>query len=282
MHRKLNILLLYFLLLIELLILYNSKIIINDIKKTSIIFIINIFPSLFPTMLLGNLLVKCNIKLIIPSFIKKIFNILFNFDDNMTTIFIMSMLCGAPSNAMFINDYLEKGLINEKTAKNMLKVTRFINPLFVISTVGITIFNSVKIGILILIILYISNFIKAFLLRKNFVSTSIKDTNINNINFINELKITIKETINTLLFIFGTITTFNILICLIKEIFNLNLFSTLIINSLLEMTIGIIILKDISIPLLPKILIAYLILSFSGLCIHMQINSIIKEKNKIN
>ena len=282
MHRKLNILLLYFLLLIELLILYNSKIIINDIKKTSIIFIINIFPSLFPTMLLGNLLVKCNIKLIIPSFIKKIFNILFNFDDNMTTIFIMSMLCGAPSNAMFINDYLEKGLINEKTAKNMLKVTRFINPLFVISAVGITIFNSVKIGILILIILYISNFIKAFLLRKNFVSTSIKDTNINNINFINELKITIKETINTLLFIFGTITTFNILICLIKEIFNLNLFSTLIINSLLEMTIGIIILKDISIPLLPKILIAYLILSFSGLCIHMQINSIIKEKNKIN
>ena len=278
MHRKLNILLLYFLLLIELLILYNSKIIINDIKKTSIIFIINIFPSLFPTMLLGNLLVKCNIKLIIPSFIKKIFNILFNFDDNMTTIFIMSMLCGSPSNAMFINDYLEKGLINEKTAKNMLKVTRFINPLFVISTVGITIFNSVKIGILILIILYISNFIKAFLLRKNFVSTSIKDTNINNINFINELKITIKETINTLLFIFGTITTFNILICLIKEIFNLNLFYTLIINSLLEMTSGIIILKDISIPLLPKILIAYLILSFSGLCIHLQISSIIKEK----
>ena len=278
MHRKLNILLLYFLLLIELLILYNSKIIINDIKKTSIIFIINIFPSLFPTMLLGNLLVKCNIKLIIPSFIKKIFNILFNFDDNMTTIFIMSMLCGSPSNAMFINDYLEKGLINEKTAKNMLKVTRFINPLFVISTVGITIFNSVKIGILILIILYISNFIKAFLLRKNFVSTSIKDTNINNINFINELKITIKETINTLLFIFSTIITFNVLISLIKEIFNLNLFYTLIINSLLEMTSGIIILKDISIPLLPKILIAYLILSFSGLCIHLQISSIIKEK----
>ena len=184
--------------------------------------------------------------------------------------------------AMFINDYLEKGLINEKTAKNMIKITRFINPLFVISTVGITIFNDIKIGFIILIMLYITNFIKAFILRKNFITTNIKDNNINNINFINELKITIKETINTLLFIFGTITTFNILICLIKEIFNLNLFYTLIINSLLEMTIGIIILKDISIPLLPKILIAYLILSFSGLCIHMQINSIIKEKNKIN
>ena len=278
MHRKLNILLLYFLLLIELLILYNSKIIINDIKKTSIIFIINIFPSLFPTMLLGNLLVKCNIKLIIPSFIKKIFNILFNFDDNMTTIFIMSMLCGAPSNAMFINDYLQKGLINEKTSKNMIKVTRFINPLFVISAVGITIFNDIKIGFIILIMIYITNFIKAFILRKNFITTNIKDNNINNINFINELKITIKETINTLLFIFSTIITFNVLISLIKEIFNLNLFYTLIINSLLEMTSGIIILKDISIPLLPKILIAYLILSFSGLCIHLQISSIIKEK----
>lgn len=278
MPRKLNILLLYFLLLIEVLILYNSKIIIYDIKKTSIIFIINIFPSLFPTMLLGNLLVKCNIKLIIPNFIKKIFNKLFNFDDNMTTIFIMSMLCGTPSNAMFINDYLEKGLINEKTSKYMLKVTRFINPLFVISTVGITIFNDIKIGFIILIMLYITSFIKTFILRKNFVSTSIKDNNIKNINFINELKITIKETINTLIFIFGIIITFNILISLIKEIFNLSLFSTLIINSLLEMTSGIIILKDISIPLLPKILIAYLILSFSGLCIHMQINSTIKEK----
>ena len=164
MHRKLNILLLYFLLLVEVLILYNSKIIINDIKKTSIIFITNIFPSLFPTMLLGNLLVKCNIKLIIPSFIKKIFNILFNFDDNMTTIFIMSMLCGAPSNAMFINDYLQKGLINEKKKKNMIKVTRFINPLFVISAVGITIFNDIKIGFIILIMIYITNFIKVFIL----------------------------------------------------------------------------------------------------------------------
>ena len=164
----------------------------------------------------------------------------------------------------------------------MIKVTRFINPLFVISTVGIIVFNDIKIGFIILIMLYITNFIKTFILRENFISTNTKDTNIHNINFINELKITINETINTLLFIFGIILTFNILISLTKEIFNLNLVPTLIINSLLEMTSGIILLKDIPTPLLYKILLAYLILSYSGLCIHMQISSIIKAKNKIN
>ena len=135
--RKKDIFLLYFLLTLELLILINSSLIIKSVKDSSFMFIIKIFPSLFPTMVIGNLLIKNNIELIIPKFIKKIFNKLFNFNDIETSIFIISIFTGTPSNAIYINEYLEKNLITKKEAEALLCTTHFINPLFVVAGVGI-------------------------------------------------------------------------------------------------------------------------------------------------
>ena len=61
MKRKKNIILIYILLSFELMILINSNQIINNVKESSLMFILKIFPSLFPTMVLGNLLIKNNV-----------------------------------------------------------------------------------------------------------------------------------------------------------------------------------------------------------------------------
>lgn len=171
-----NVILLYFLIFTEFIILINSNIVIKSVISSSSMFILKIFPSLFPTMVIGLCLIKNNISFIIPRFIKYAFNKLFNFDEHMTTIYIMSMICGTPSNAIFINDYVNKGLINEKSASNLLCCSHFINPLFVIGGVGLGVFNNAKIGVILLLLLYLSNFIKAFILRNSFQSVSKKAT----------------------------------------------------------------------------------------------------------
>lgn len=276
--RKKDIFLLYFLLTLELLILINSSLIIKSVKDSSFMFIIKIFPSLFPTMVIGNLLIKNNIELIIPKFIKKIFNKLFNFNDIETSIFIISIFTGTPSNAIYINEYLEKNLITKKEAEALLCTTHFINPLFVVAGVGIGVFNDVKIGFLLLVLAWISNLFKAFLNRNNFKEKRKMNITHSNKNFITTLSESIKTSINALLMIFGIVIMFNLLVALISNIFNLNLCTNAIINGLLEMTGGIMKLSSLDINIYIKIVLAYIFLNFGGLCIQMQTFSMFNNK----
>lgn len=277
MTSKKDILLIYFLLLIELLILINSDIVIKSVITSLNMFLTKIFPSLFPTMVMGLLLVKLGIYRIIT--FQNLFKRLFRFNEIDTSIFITSLFCGTPSNATFINNYLQKGIISENEALNLLCCTHFINPLFVIGGVGIYIFNSYKIGIIILLMLYLSNLIKAFLLRNNFnpylESNVIKEK----VNFKDIFVSIIKESMLNLLVILGIVILFNILIILIKEIFNLNNTLKVFINIILEMTSGILSIKTLNINIILKILLAYLSLSFGGLCIWFQTISMITNKN---
>ena len=278
MKNKKNIMLIYILLFIEILILINSNEIIKSVKSSSLMFILKIFPSLFPTMVLGNLLIKNNIYLIIPGFIKKIFNKLFNFNETLTGLFIITMFTGTPSNAIYINEYLNKNLITEKQAESLLCITHFINPLFVVGGVGIGVFNNVKIGFLLLSILWINNFIKAYINRKNFKNSCKKNNTINQENFIKSLTDSIKCSISSLLMIFGIVTTFNILVTLISNVFHFSILTNCIINGALEMTGGIIKLSNININIFIKFLLSYLFLNFGGICIHMQTLSMINNK----
>ena len=276
--RKKDIFLLYFLLTLELLILINSSLIIKSVKDSSFMFIIKIFQSLFPTMVIGNLLIKNNIELIIPKFIKKIFNKLFNFNDIETSIFIISIFTGTPSNAIYINEYLEKNLITKKEAEALLCTTHFINPLFVVAGVGIGVFNDVKIGFLLLFLIWISNLFKAFLNRNNFGKTNKGIIDFNEKSFITTLSEAIKISINALLMIFGIVIMLNLLVALITNIFNLNQFTNTIINGLLEMTGGIMKLSSLNINIYLKIVLAYIFLNFGGICIQMQTFSMFNNK----
>ena len=276
MTSKKDILLIYFLLSIELLILTNSDIVIKSVLTSFNMFLTKIFPSLFPTMVIGLLLVKLGIYKVIM--FKNIFKRLLRFNEIDTSIFITSIFCGTPSNAAFINNYLEKGLINENEALNLLCCTHFINPLFVIGGVGTYVFKSYKIGIIILLMLYLSNLIKAFLLRNNFnphlESNGIKEK----VNFNDIFVSIIKESMLNLLVILGIVILFNILIILIKEIFNLSNTLKVFINIILEMTSGILSIKALNINIILKILLAYFSLSFGGLCIWFQTISMITNK----
>ena len=290
-----KILLIYFLLSIELLILTNSDIVIKSVLTSLNMFLTKIFPSLFPTMVIGLLLVKLGIYKVI--IFKNLFKRLFRFneiDDKHTveafkTIVTNKLEISNADDKNIIDNSIKyhdnyvilvsaKGLINENEALNLLCCTHFINPLFVIGGVGTYVFKSYKIGIIILLMLYLSNLIKAFLLRNNFnpylESNVIKEK----VNFKDIFVSIIKESMLNLLVILGIVILFNILIILIKEIFNLSNTLKVFINIILEMTSGILSIKALNINIIFKILLAYFSLSFGGLCIWFQTISMITNK----
>ena len=278
MTTKKDIIILYLLITLEILILFKSKLIVKNVYDTSLLYISTIMPSLFPNMVLSNVIVKQDISKVIPNKIINLFNKIFNFNKNVTTLFIMSFFTGSPTNIININEYEEKGLINEKEAEYLSYITHSINPLFVIHAVGIGIFNDIKVGIILIFLQFISNITKAFIFKSKFNKKSKINTNANHNNIVNNFKNSINTSINSLLIIFGVIVMFNILITLITNIFNFNSIINTIISITLEITSGILKLKSLNINYVLKIIICYLTLNFGGICIHMQSLSISKNK----
>ena len=65
--------------------------------------------------------------------------------------FLMGLISGYPVGAKVISHFMEEGICTKEEAERMLAFTNNSGPLFIIGTVGITLFGNTQIGILLFI-----------------------------------------------------------------------------------------------------------------------------------
>ena len=263
----------FILLLVLCLIMINSSQIIECIHESFKICIYNLFPALFPFLIITNLLSKYGFIEECMKIGKRIMPKLFKINASGFYVLIMSVLSGSPSSAKYISQLLNKNYINENDAINLLRCAHFINPLFIIGTIGIGIFHNLKLGIIILISHYLGNLIIG--LNNNSLVPIEEKIEINDNNdFVKNLTSSIYDTIDTLLLIMGVITSVFIITTIFNNTFHLNP----IFNGLLEITNGIQQINKSSLSNIFKVVLITFFLSFGGLSIHMQVISIINNK----
>ena len=265
------------LILLVIIIITNSFEIIESIKFSFDLCINSLFPSFIPFMLLSNFLISYNF----TDELSNIFYFLmkkFKVNKNSSIIFIMSIFSGTPSNAIYINTLVSNELINIEDAKNCLNFCHFINPIFILNTIGYNFLGSKNIGLKILIAHFISAIIIGlFNKRKTNYFTNYKKRTNNKESFMNILKKSILNTSNNLLMILGTITFFIIVTTIIDNILNINN-NLKFIYGIIEMTQG---LKYLSLSNLNnnfKALISVFLISFGGISIHLQVFNILNNK----
>lgn len=259
----------------------NTEIILNAFFEGTIIWFKNIVPNTFLLFIITDILNNYHftkyISLIIGNFIQKVFKL----PKESSYTIVMSILSGFPSNSKLIKELLDDNQITINDANKLLTFTHFSNPLFVISTVGISFLNNKKIGIIILIVHYLTNFIVGLLFRNIYYEK--KDNNkiskTKSLSFIPLLKNSILNTVNTLFTIYGIIIFFFIITTIINYKFNLNPFHQMLINGLLEITNGLKKLSLLNINVIIKATISTFFISFGGLSIHMQVMSILENYN---
>ena len=244
----------------------NPNIIIDSVNASLDIFINNIFVSLFPFFLLADILINYNY----IYYLSKIFKFKYSY------IILMSMISGLPSNAKYISNLLDNNQISTHDAEILLSITFFPNPMFVIGTVGTIMMNNTKLGIILLINIYISNLI-LYIYYYNKLERKNITINTNQLAFPNLLKESILKNINTLLVILGTIVLFILLSNIIFNYIKLNPLIQSIIASLLEMTSGIKKISILSINTNLKFILISTSLMFSGLSIITQALSILSD-----
>lgn len=265
----------YFIIFILIFIFGNFFVI--DLKsiilESSNIWLYNLVPSMLPFYVISDLLINYGLIDILAFLFKKIINKLFNVSENASFVIFFSMFTGFPSSAKYLKNLLDLNYISIEDANKIIRFTHFSNPLFIINVIGNTIIGNKKIGFLILLSHYLSNFIIGFLYRKEqtqkITTKRVKNTK----SFGSILTTSFINSFDSLLIVLGSLITFKILTSIIFHYLGFNF----IISSLLEITQGLFALKNLTLNIELKALIAVAMISFGGFCIHTQVYSILSE-----
>ena len=259
----------------------NIKAVVNSIS----LFFEKVFPSLFPFFVATELLSHTNIIEILNKLLSPLMKPLFNVSGKGAFPFIMGILSGYPTGAKIISDFRKRNICTKVECERLLAYTNNSGPLFIIGTVGSSLFFNTEIGYLLFIthilgmisVGIIFRFYKASYYRQESI---VEEINISNFSSI--FTDAIFNSFKTLSMIFGFIIFFSILINILLTSGVLNLISsTWIIGSILsfiEITNGINYLSSIiSNNLSINIVLTSFFLGFGGLSVLMQVYSIISK-----
>lgn len=253
-----------------ILIFIKKDIMYYTIYNTVILWFKNIVPNLLPMFIITSLIIESNLIINISNIFGKLFNKIFKCSNYGIFIYFLSLFTGSPSNAKYINDLVNNNLISNTLSDKLLLFTSNYNTLLIYSLLSLYLNKSISIKIIIIII--ISNIIVGLIFRNiNYI-----DLKTNYIKRKINISKIIKDTIDTLLMILGTLIFFNIIINLLPI---KNMLLKNILNGFLEITTGLKGLEYLNISTNIKILLSTVYLSFGGLSIHTQIKSILPDTN---
>ena len=125
------------------------------VKNTVTIFLNSVLPSLFPFILFTNVLIHSDTISQVTSIFKKFSNII--------SVIIIGFLCGYPMGAKITYKYYLDGKISKKQAYFLMSFVNNCNPIFILSTIGICVFNNIYIGLILCISHYLSSLIIGFI-----------------------------------------------------------------------------------------------------------------------
>ncbi len=252
-----------FIIIILVLLFIKRPIIISNIINGIDLWKRSVFPSIFPIIIISDLILSSNLINIISNIFGPLFSKIFKLSKYSSYVFLMSLLSGSPTNAKYILDLLNNKAIDNKEAIKVLSMSLNYNPLLILS---ITTYLKYEDRLYLIIVNIISNLIIGLFNRNykcNINNNSIKSKKFNIVESIN-------NSINILLLILGSIITFITLSSIIP-------IKHPLISGILEITNGLNIINNIDYLYKYKMIFTSILMGFGGFSILIQIKSIFKD-----
>lgn len=273
------------------LILTNPQKYNNSVMQGLNLFIVSVLPGLFPFMFLSKLLTSLGAVKNISTKFSPVTRFLFNTHGISSYVFLMSIVSGYPIGAKLISDLYCSNIISQDDAKKMCSFCTTSGPIFIIASVGVAMFRSAKIGI----IIYVSHVLSSMLCGMIFAGKRKKNIENAPISTLampdNLLASTMTNTIESILLVGAYISIFFLFADILTSVgflgFATNLFDKIFsainingvsqgfVSGLLEVTRGCKILS--ASPNIYSVCFACFCISFSGLSIILQSMSFLKK-----
>ena len=230
---------------------------------------------------------------------------IFNVSGQGAFCFVMGLISGYPIGAKIVCDFRKNNICSKTECERLLSFTNNSGPLFILSTVGISMFGNTQIGVLLLLTHILASLTVGFIFRfyknNNFRESIINNQKkLNYVSFSNlgeVLNESILSSINTILSIGGFVVLFssiisimnstgilNSLTFLVSPIFNFfhidTSFISPFITGFLEITNGICQISNIKIKNISvNIIFTAFLLGFGGISVLLQVLSIISKSD---
>ena len=282
-----------------------SKTNLSAAKDGLVLWANSIVPVLFPFFVATELLSHTNLTYYLGKILNKLMKPVFNIRGEGSFAFIMGIISGYPIGAKIAANFRENNICSKEECERLLSFTNNSGPLFIIGTVGITMFGNSTIGFLLLITHLLASITVGIIFRfwkHNIKYSSLKTTtsinsnaNISLSNLGGIIGNSISNSINTILLIGGFVVLFSVIISIFQTSQLLNMlsncftplfdllnipaeFSNGILSGILELTNGLNIICNIPIKKLSiNIIIASFLLGLGGLSILLQVWSTIAK-----
>ncbi|MCB2292050.1 sporulation integral membrane protein YlbJ [Clostridium algoriphilum] len=252
-----------------------------------------IFPSLFPFLVVINIIINYNGIHIYSKLLGNIICRPLKLPKECNFALLVSILCGYPLGARYTCDLYEKNIINLNTCERLLNIASNASPLFIIGSIGTSMMFSSKIGYILLLSNILSCMFMGFIIpsknsifKMNFRSSNVSNKPIST-NIGKVLKSSIEDAMKNSLNIGGFIVVFSVITGMIKDnvIFHIVLnklalilgssgnFIEGILLGMLEMTNGCYLISSSNSNLYVKLPVLSFLIAFSGLSIISQVYS---------
>ncbi len=240
----------------------------------------NIVPSLFPFMTVSTMLVGSGVLNVFSKRFSGITNKI-GIQSSAFQAFIVGILSGFPVGAGMIEELYKKNEIEKSNVSYAAAICSFCSPIFMLSTVGLRFFGSIKIGIILMAVHYVSFLMTVLLIRnKNFVRNDVvKIVNTEtHISFGKLLALSVEKSAKSVINVGGYIVLFSVLIEIISKtgIFKNNIIGA-VVSSLLELSNGCAYAASACISNAIKFAFVCFAVSWGGLCVICQISGFISE-----
>jgi len=237
-----------------------------------------ILPTLLPFIILTGILLKLNFVLHITKFFHPVTGKLFHISPYGSYALFCGLLCGYPMGAKIISGLLKSNKITTKEGQYLLGICNNVSPVFFMNYVLFHTLNISKGTIIWIITLYAAIFTFAFFTKPKKCPASVPKGNstCNKLSF-EILDSCIMDGFETITRLGGYIILFAIIAKMATALIHTVTILTPFIIGIIELTNGIMVLKEASLPLEFSLPIAFFLCTFGGICGLAQTKSMIAQ-----
>lgn len=278
-----QIIILFIYLLSFILIIIESDIAIEYMKRGLLLCAKSVVPSLFPFMVISELIVRSGLGNIVGNIFSFPTKKLFGTSRSSSFPVIIGILCGFPIGAKTIVSLLDTGEIDEEEASQLLTFCNNPSSGFVISTIGLSLYSNKRIGI----ILYAVTIINAILIGivQNYLNSAKKRNDHHYSKYFKAepdiFTVSVTNSCNGIISVCGYIVFFSTIVGCISDILeplDIGSFYLSLLYGFFELSGGVSLSSSIGISTNGICLTAFII-GWSGLSVHFQIMSICSKYN---
>lgn len=282
-----------------------SKSNLSAAKSGLVLWANSIVPSLFPFFVATELLSHTNFTYYLGRILNKFMKPIFNVRGEGSFAFIMGIISGYPIGAKIAANFRENNICSKEECERLLSFTNNSGPLFIVGTIGISMFGNSTIGFLLLITHLLASITVGIIFR--FWKYNVKYSSTENNSYVTPkdnislsnlggiIGNSIYSSINTILLIGGFVVLFSVIISILqtsqlldvlsdclKPLFNLlhipAEFSNGLVSGILELTNGLNIVCNIHVKKLSiNIILASFLLGLGGISVLLQVWSVIAK-----